>query len=347
MRHERLVSAMTLDVLGVGNAIVDVFAEHDATLAARFGLEHGTMNLVDDATSTALTTWAGWTRGASGGSVANTTVGVVSLGGSAGFVGRVAGDAVGDLFTEDLRRTGVAFQPYRRSSTSEAAALVTGRCLVLVGPDGERTMATYLGAANLIEPDDLEPAQFAAAKVVYLEGYLSDAPFGYDVLRLASDLAAEHGAALALSLSDPFCVERHRGLFLELAARADLLFCNSDEAQLLTGERELDRCLSALSELPGSAVVTRGADGAHVLSDALRVHVPADAVERVVDTTGAGDLYAAGFLYGYTHGRDLVTCARLGALAAGEIVSQLGARPLRPLAERRTDAELISTTKGQ
>lgn len=347
MRHGRETSAMTLDVLGVGNAIVDVFAEHDAALAEQFGLEHGTMNLVDDATSTALTTWAGWSRGASGGSVANTTVGVVSLGGSAGFVGRVAPDAVGDLFTEDLRRTGVAFQPYRRSASREAAALVTGRCLVLVGPDGERTMATYLGAANLIEPEDLEPAQFAAAKVVYLEGYLSDAPFGYEVLRLASDLAAEHGAALALSLSDPFCVERHRGLFLELASRADLVFCNSDEAQLLTGEQEIEGCLAALSELPATAVVTRGAKGAHVLSEAGRVHVPAETVERVVDTTGAGDLYAAGFLYGYTHGRDLVSCARLGAVAAGEIVSQLGARPLRPLAERPADVELISTTKGR
>lgn len=338
---------MTLDVLGVGNAIVDVFAEHDAALMAQFGLENGTMNLVDDATSTALTTWAGWSRGTSGGSVANTTVGVVSLGGSAGFVGRVAPDAVGELFTEDLRRTGVTFQPYRRPPTAEAAALVTGRCLVLVGPEGERTMATYLGAANLIEPEDLEPAQFAAAKVVYLEGYLSDAPFGYEVLRLASDLAGEHGAALALSLSDPFCVERHRGLFLELAARADLVFCNSDEAQLLTGEKEFAGCLASLSELPGTAVVTRGAEGAHVLSAAGRVHVPAQAVPRVVDTTGAGDLYAAGFLYGYTHGNDLVSCARLGAIAAGEIITQIGARPLRPLAERRTDAELIITTKGQ
>lgn len=327
-----------LDVLAVGNAIVDMLSEVDDTVVRALGLEPGSMTLVDDATETALSETVGWEEGISGGSAANTAVGVVSLGGTAGFVGRLGQDALGKVFADDLRSTGVVFeQPYDEPPASGGLRPGTGRCLVLVGPDGERTMVTYLGAATALCEADLDFDLFAQARVVYLEGYLADAPNGYGLLRRAAELARAGGAELAVSLSDAFCVERHRDLFAELAGECSVLFANEAEARLLAGTDSLERVLDTLGRSGRVRVVTLGAKGSVVLANGGRHEVPAAPVPAVLDTTGAGDLFAAGFLHGWVRGRDVRACAERGSLAAGEIVAQVGARPRRRLAEVLAD----------
>ena len=335
------------DVLGVGNAIVDMVAEVEHSVVELLALRRGSMTLVDDETSERLTAKAGWNRGVSGGSAANTTVGVVGLGGSAGFTARIADDLVGSTFAEDIRAAGVEFVPARKPGMTEQSDTVafrypgpgSGRCLVLVTPDGQRTMATYLGASTLIQPEDLDDSLFPEARVVYLEGYLADAPAGPAVLRRAMELARAGGAHVALSLSDLLCVERHRTLFLDLAEDADLLFANELEAALLAGSSSEEEVWSFLAGLRAVSTVTRGIAGSIVISGKERAIIDVPSVGSVIDMTGAGDLYAAGFLFGWTHGADLDACGKLGALAAGEIVQILGARragPLRTLSSRRT-----------
>jgi 5-methyltetrahydropteroyltriglutamate--homocysteine methyltransferase len=323
-----------LDVLAVGNAIVDLLSEVDEGVVGSLGLKLGTMTLVDDLTEAALSESIGWEAGVSGGSAANTAVGVVSLGGSAGFVGRLGHDRLGEVFAEDLRSTGVVFDnPSDKPGAVGGDEVGTGRCLVLVTPDGERTMVTYLGASVALRDTDLDFDLFTQARVVYLEGYLADAPNGYRLLRRAAELARAGGAELALSLSDPFLVERHRELLAELASEASVLFANEVEARLFVGSDDFEHVLDALGQSGRVRVVTRGAAGSIVLANGARFEVPAAAVGEVVDTTGAGDLFAAGFLYGWVRGRHVRTCAELGSLAAGAIVVQMGARPRRPLAE--------------
>ena len=313
--------AGAFDVVGIGNAIVDMIIEVGRDVIVELGLEHGAMTLVDDETSERMTVAAGSTRGVSGGSAANTVVGVVALGGSAGYIASVAGDPVGDVFVDDLRAAGVHFAAPSRSGDG----LGTGRCLVLVTPDGERTMGTFLGASTLLQPGHLDAGVLGRARVVYLEGYLSDAPAGYDVLREAASAARAAGAEVALTISDSFCAERHRELFLELGEQADIIFANESEVKLLSGSDDLDSALGLLGELGGVGVVTLGGQGSVVVVDGERIPVPAWPVPSVVDTTGAGDLYAAGFLFGWTHGADLEVCGTFGALAAGEVIAHLGA----------------------
>jgi 5-methyltetrahydropteroyltriglutamate--homocysteine methyltransferase len=318
-----------LDVVGVGNAIVDMFVTVGHEQVSALGLELGSMTLVDDLTSERFTAATGSTRGVSGGSAANTIVGLVGCGGSGGYIAHVGSDPVGSFFIEDLREAGVEFERPTRQRPGPG----TGRCLALVTPEGERTMATYLGASLLIEPEDLAEAMISRAKVVYLEGYLADAPRGHDVLREAVQCARAGRAEIALSLSDAFCVERHYELFKELASAADIVFANESEARLLSGESDLERASAFFAELCGAAVLTLGERGSRVVLGEHRYDIEAFPVELVLDRTGAGDLYASGFLYGWTHGADPATCGELGSLAASEIVGHIGARPETSLRE--------------
>lgn len=325
-----------LDVVAVGSALVDalVHATED-DLRAR-DLVRGTMTLVDHERAHELYTAATPAQVTSGGSAANTVVGVAALGGRAGFVGRTAADDLGALFRDDLARVGVRVGRGGHGPLVDGSG-ITGRCMVYVTPDGERTMATHLGVASSLGPDDLDEGLLRAAQVVYLEGYLWDLPPAKEAMARAVELAHAGDGLVALSVSDPFCVERHRREFLDLIRdQVDIVFANEEEARSLFGTSDTDRALAALEETGVLAAVTRGAAGSTVVTPAGPRHVPAEPA-TVVDTTGAGDLYAAGFLYGLTNGSAPEECARLGAACAAEVISHLGARPqadLRALVER-------------
>ncbi len=328
--------APTLDVLAVGNALVDVLSSVDDGLVAQCGLAKGTMALID--ARRAVDLYAALPPGieASGGCAANTAVGMVSLGGSAAFVGRVAADQLGEVFAHDIRASGVRFE-----SDLAAGGNPTGRCLIAVTPDGERTMSTFLGAAAELTASDIPAELVGSAAVTYLEGYLWDEPEAKQALRVAIDHAHGHGRYVALSLSDPFCVDRHRAELVDLVGRVDLVFCNEAEATGLFQVDELEDALRPLADRCAVVVVTRGADGVTVVAEGARTDVAADAVDEVVDTTGAGDLFAAGFLRGTTAGADPATCARLGALAAAEVIGHFGARPQTRLADVATRRGLL------
>ncbi|MBO0692341.1 MAG: adenosine kinase [Acidimicrobiaceae bacterium] len=293
------------------------------------------MNLIDEPTADRLQRElvTGTVTATSGGSAANTVVGVAALGGTSALIANVADDPVGRLFTDDLRAAGVIFEP-RPASGGPGS----GRCVVFVHPDAERTMCTFLGAASNLGPADVNRDLVARGKVTYLEGYLWDLPDAMAALREAARDSRAAGGKVALSLSDSFCVERHRESFLELAEKeVDLLFANESEILLLFGVDSFDKAAAAAADLNLVAALTRGAQGSVVVAGSELVSVPAAPVEKVIDTTGAGDLYAAGFLYGFTHGEDLERCARLGTVAAGEVIGHFGARPqvsLRDLATR-------------
>ena len=327
-----------LDVVALGSALVDVLSHEEDEVVVRSGLTKGTMALVDLARAATLYAAMGPGTEVSGGSAANTAAGVTALGGSAGFIGTVADDELGEVFVHDLAAVGVTLGTVvraRRSDEDEDAA--TGRCLVLVTGDGERTMATHLGVASTLGPGDLDEALLARAQVVYVEGYLWDLGPAKAAIRRATEIAHAHEALVALSLSDPFCVERHRREFLSLLhGEVDVLFANEEEARLLFGASDLAAAVSACEETGLLCAVTRGPAGSVVVAPDGVVTVAAEPVDRVVDTTGAGDLYAAGFLYGLTHGERPDRCARIGGLCAAEVISHLGARPqadLRALAE--------------
>lgn len=321
-----------VDVLAVGHALVDVLSTVEDVVVTEQGLVKGTMALID--ADRAVDLYAALPPGieASGGSAANTVVGVVSMGGTAAFIGRVASDQLGEVFVHDLRAAGVRFD-----AEPVSGGLPTGRCLIAITPDGERTMSTFLGAASQMSPADVSEAAIASAAFTYLEGYLWDEPGAKAALRTSVEHAHSYGRRVALSLSDPFCVDRHRAEFWELAGEVDLLFCNEAEARGLVEAPSVEVALPALADRCPAVVVTRGAAGVTVVVDGDRSDVAAEPVDRVVDTTGAGDLFAAGFLRGVTSGADPVTCARLGALAAGEVVSHLGARPLVRLSRLAED----------
>ena len=317
-----------LDVLAVGSAIVDVLATaRDEELAAR-GLVKGTMALIDAERADSLYEAMGPAIEVSGGSAANTAAGVASFGGAAAFIGKVRDDQLGQVFTHDIRALGVEFP-----TAPATAGPATARCLVMVTPDAQRTMSTYLGAATALGPDDIDPGVVARARYSYLEGYLWDPPEAIDALRRAVALAHDAGRTVAMSLSDPFCVDRHRKAFLDfIAADVDVLFANEVEIISLFEAGSLDEALELLPGHCDVAAVTRGALGSVVVGPDSVIEAPAEPVEHVVDTTGAGDLYAAGFLYGLVSGADLAECARLGGVAAAEVISHLGARPQVPLA---------------
>jgi len=318
-----------LDVVGIGNAIVDVLARADEAFLVRHGLTKGAMTLVDGPRATALYAAMGSAVEVSGGSAANTIAGLASLGGRAGFIGKVGRDVLGQVFRHDIRAGGVVFQ-----TPPAASATPTARCLILVTPDAQRTMNTYLGASVEIEPEDVDAALIGRARVTYLEGYLWDPPAAKAAFVKAAEAAHAAGRKVALSLSDGFCVERHRAEFRELLGRhVDILFANEWEIRSLWEVEDFDAALQATRGVCELAALTRSARGSVVLANG-EVHV-ADAapVAKVVDTTGAGDLYAAGFLHGYTRGLPAYDCARIGAIAAAEVISHFGARPETPLAD--------------
>ncbi len=316
-----------LDVVAVGHAIVDVLADAEDSNLEALGLVKGTMELVDADRADALYASMGPAIEVSGGSAANTAAGLASFGARAAFVGKVAQDQFGGVFTHDIRAVGVE---YATPPAPDGPA--TGRCLVLVTPDAQRTMSTFLGAATLLGPGDIGADVVARARIAYVEGYLWDPPEASDAVRHTIGLARSAGRQVALSLSDPLCVERHRDEFLELVTggAVDILFANELEALNLLEVDSFDEALAALSHSGGPdlvVAVTRGPLGSVVVGPGSVVQVAPDPVAHVVDTTGAGDLYAAGFLYGLVRGADLEQCGRLGSVAAAEVISHFGARP--------------------
>ena len=313
----------SFDVIAIGNAIVDVLAHADDGFLADHDMAKGSMQLIDEATAHQLYADMGPAIEASGGSAANTAAGVASLGSRAGFVGRVRDDELGEVFVHDIRAAGVEFRA--PAATSGPA---TARCLILMTADAERTMNTFLGASSLISPGDIDEAFVASAEIVYCEGYLWDLPDAQAALTKGMDAARAAGGKVAFTLSDSFCVDRHRAGFLDLAEhRIDILFANEAEICSLYEVDSFDEAAAAVAGHCEIACLTRSEKGSVVItSDGQRVEVPAHPVE-VVDTTGAGDLYAAGFLHGLARGDDLERCARMGSLAAAEVISHVGARP--------------------
>lgn len=310
-------------MVGIGNALVDVLAAADDQVLERLDLTKGAMQLVDEARMAEVYEAMGPGTEISGGSAANTMVGVAALGGSAHYIGRVRDDQLGRVFGHDLRAAGVGY-----STTPAPDGPATGCCLILVTPDAQRTMNTFLGASSLLDPDDVDPTLLARARVLYMEGYLFDRPEAQRAFERAAEIAHGHGAEVSLTLSDVFCVERHRAAFRNLVAgHVDLLFANEAEVLSLYETDDLDRACGLLAEDCPLGVVTRSEHGAVLVEGGRRVAVPAEPVEQLVDTTGAGDLFAAGFLRGHTLGLDRERCLRLGAVAAAEVISHLGPRP--------------------
>jgi len=328
------MASTRFDVLGIGNAIVDVIARTDDDFLARQNMRKGTMQLIDEPRAASIYDAMGPAVEVSGGSAANTIVGVASLGGRSAFVGKVKDDELGRVFAHDIRAAGVAF-----ATPPASAGPSTARCYVLVTPDGERTMNTFLGAAQDLHPNDIDADAVAAAQIVYLEGYLWDPPHAKEAFVKAAKIA--HGAErdVALTLSDAFCVDRYRAEFLDLirSGTVDLVFANERELHSLYETADFDTALNALRNDARLAVVTRSEKGCLVVTREETDVVPADPVERVVDATGAGDLFAAGFLVGLSRGVDYRTAARLGALSAAEVIQHLGARPETSLKDLARD----------
>jgi sugar/nucleoside kinase (ribokinase family) len=319
--------ATDLDVVGVGNALVDVISIEDDGFLEAHGLVRGSMKLIEPDEGERLYAAMGTAIEASGGSAANTMAGLASLGGRGGFIGRVRDDQLGAVFAHDIRAVGVEFPV--PPATSGAP---TGRSLIVVTSDGERTMSTLLGAASELSPADVDEAFVARAQVTYLEGYLFDREAAGEAFQKAAAAAHAAGGLVALTLSDSFCVERFLSSFRDLVAdTVDILFGNEDELRLLYETTSNEEALRAAESVCDLVCFTKGADGSTVSRKGERVDVPAEPV-KVVDTTGAGDLYASGFLYGLTHGYDLATSARLGGMAAAEVISHVGARPETVLA---------------
>lgn len=319
-----------LDILALGNAIVDVIARAEDDFLVRQGVTKGSMTLIDEPQAEKLYAAMGPATIVSGGSAANTVVGSASFGARCGFVGRIKNDAVGDVFAHDIVKSGVAF-----GTPAALEGPATARSFILVTPDGERTMNTYLGACQNLSEADVDPATVARAKVTYLEGYLWDPPAAKAAFRKAAQLAHAASREVALTLSDTFCVDRYRDEFRELirTGAVDLVFANEHELKSLYETADFDTALTALRGEAKRAAVTRSEKGAVIIEGSLTMAVPAAPIESLVDATGAGDAYAAGFLYGYTAGMGFEKAGRLGALAASHVIQKIGARPAVPLKE--------------
>jgi len=310
-------------VVGIGNAIVDVLSHTDEAFLEHYQMTKGSMTLIDAERATELYANMDSAVECSGGSVANSMVGLASLGGRAAYIGKVRDDVLGQVFRRDIRAAGVEFD-----TPAATSGPPTGRCLVLVTPDAQRTMQTLLGASATLGPGEIDAATVSGAAITFLEGYLWDPEPAKMAFIRAAGITHDTGGKVALSLSDPFCVERHRAEFRELVdGHVDVLFANQDELISLYQTDNLDAALVRLRGRCEIAAVTRGAEGSSILSGEGLTEVPAEPVEKVVDTTGAGDLYAAGFLWGLCEGHDLATCGRAGSIAAAEIISHFGARP--------------------
>lgn len=314
---------LPLDVVGVGNAIVDVIATVPDDFLDEHDLVKGAMTLIDTERATSL--YAAMPPGieASGGSAANTMAGVASLGGRATYIGKVRDDQLGEVFAHDTRSGGVAFDvPFATDGEP------TARSLIQVTPDGERTMNTFLGISAFLSPADIEAATVESAAITYCEGYLWDRDEAKDAIRHAMSIASDAGRIVSLTLSDSFCVDRHREEWLSLLSdRVDLVFANEAEVCSMFETDDFDTAASEIAAMVETAALTRSSQGSVVMNGGARIDVPATPVPQVVDATGAGDLYAAGFMYGLTTGSSLERCAELGSIAAGEVISHIGARP--------------------
>jgi sugar/nucleoside kinase (ribokinase family) len=321
-------------VCTIGNAIVDILANADDALLAREGITKGAMTLIDAARADALYTKMGSAVEASGGSAGNTAAGIASLGGKVAYIGKVHDDQLGKIFRHDMQAIGVHY-----STPAATTGPSTARCLIFVTPDAQRSMNTYLGACVEFGVADLQPDVIKAAQITYLEGYLFDKPAAQDAFRQAAEIARKAGRKMALTLSDTFCVERHRAAFHMLVNEAvDILFANQQELLALYETSSLDTALAAARQQCALVVTTLSADGAIIAAGEQTVRVAAEPCAKVVDTTGAGDLFAAGFLHGLSQNMPLARCGQLGSLAAAEVISHFGPRPqvnLQKLVEQK------------
>ncbi len=323
------MSEAGLDVIAIGNAIVDVIAAVDDGYLEARGVPKGGMTLIDAGKANAVYAEMGPAKENSGGSAANTAAGIASFGGRAGFVGRVRDDQLGQIFTHDIRAIGVNY-----ATPPADHGMPTARCFVFVTPDAQRTMMTFLGASTEITPEDVAPEIVARASLLYIEGYLWDAAPAKAAVLKAIDAMRAAGGKVAFSLSDSFCVERHRQEFRDLiAGHIDVLFANELEITALYETATFGEAAAAVAADVDVAALTRGSEGSVVMGGGATIVVPAEPVRKLVDTTGAGDLYAAGFLYGLARARPLAECGRLGGLAAAEVISHYGARPEQSLAD--------------
>jgi sugar/nucleoside kinase (ribokinase family) len=323
------MSKENLDLVGIGNAIVDVLTKTGDDFLRANKINKGTMTLIEADQAEALYAKMGPGTEVSGGSAANTVAAFASMSGKAGYIGKVANDQLGSVFRHDIRAIGVAF---------ETPALTDGpptaRCLILITPDAQRTMCTFLGACVWIAPSDLDEEMIKNSKVTYLEGYLFDRPRAKLTFRKASEIARGAGKKVALTLSDPFCVDRHRDEFLDLIKNGtDILFANEAELLSLYKADEFEQAVKQGRESCPLVIVTRSAKGSLILNGNDTVEVAAEPVKAIVDTTGAGDMYAAGFLYGYTKGKSLAECGRAASIVAAEVIQHVGARPQLDLAK--------------
>ena len=314
----------TLDVLAIGNAIVDVIADADDAFLAAQGLDKGSMRLIDEAEAVRLYGLMNAGREVSGGSAGNTAAGLAALGCRTAFMGQVADDALGAIYRHDISAEGVDFLVPPRGDVG-----ATARCLILVTPDAQRTMNTFLGAAQMLAAKDVDLAAVAAAKILYLEGYLWDPATPRAAMEAAIDAARAAGTKVAFTLSDSFCISRHRADFVKLIddGRIDILFANEAEIGELAGEENFEVALAAVAPRVPVLVVTRSAQGAVAVAGSERASVPAEPIAKLVDTTGAGDLFAAGFLAGQARDKSLEVSLKLGAIAAAEVIQHYGARP--------------------
>jgi sugar/nucleoside kinase (ribokinase family) len=326
------------DVLTVGNAIVDIIARCNDQFLIDNKITKAAMNLIDAERAELLYSRMGPALEASGGSAGNTAAGVASLGGKAAYFGKVAEDQLGEIFAHDIRAQGVHYQ-----TAAKGTFPPTARSMIFVTDDGERSMNTYLGACVELGPEDVEADVVAEAKVTYFEGYLWDPPRAKEAILDCARIAHEHGREMSMTLSDSFCVDRYRGEFLDLmrSGKVDIVFANRQEALSLYQTDDFEEALIKIAADCKIAAVTMSEDGAVILRGNERYYVDAIKINEVVDTTGAGDLFASGFLYGYTQGRSLEDCGKLGCLAAGIVIQQIGPRPMKSLSDAAREAGLI------
>jgi sugar/nucleoside kinase (ribokinase family) len=331
------MSKAGIDVLTIGNAIVDVLARVDEGFVAKHGVVKGSMTLIDEKRALELYGNMGPAVEISGGSGANTAAGVASFGGKAAFIGKIKRDQLGDVFAHDMVSIGVRYETMRARSGP-----ATARCFIMITPDGERTMSTFLGACVNLGPGDIDPALVSDAKVTYLEGYLWDPPRAKEAFKKAAKIARAAKRKVALTLSDSFCVARHRDSFLDLIkGDVDIVFANENEIESLYETEDFDDALQKARKDCEIAVLTRSEAGCVVVKGNEIHVVEAHPIAKLVDATGAGDLFASGFLHGYTNGHGLVDAARLGSLAAAEVISHVGARPEVRLADHAKAVGLL------
>ncbi len=326
-----------LDLVGIGNAIVDVLSKTQDAFLQDNQIHKGTMTLIEAEQAEALYAKMGPGMEISGGSAANTIAAFSGMGGNAGYIGKVANDQLGNVFRHDIRASGVTF---------DTAVLQDGpptaRCLILITPDAQRTMCTFLGACVWIAPSDLNEEMIKNAHVTYLEGYLFDRDRAKLTFRKASELSRGAGKKVSLTLSDPFCVQRHRQEFLDLIKTGvDILFANEAEILALFETSDFNEALVRSREACPLTIITRSAKGSVIVTDKDVIEVAAEPITEIVDTTGAGDMYAAGFLYGFTQGKTLAECGRIGSIAAAEVISHVGARPQTDLKKLLKDKKAV------